>query len=228
MMSAAGSMIRERHVRIPCPGAWLDGELAVPDHPAGLVVFAHGSGSSRMSPRNRRVASRMHESHLATLLFDLLTPNESRAEEWGAMRRFDIPFLAGRLEDTIDWLHDDPYVGGLGLGCFGASTGAAAALVAAAGDPAIRALVCRGGRSDLAGEEVGRVQVPVLMIVGSMDPAVLQWNRETMERLPGVRKLAIVEGAGHLFEEPGTLDEMADLAAEWFALHLPVKTPIVK
>ena len=223
-MRVADTMIRERHVRIPCPGVWLDGDLAVPDHPAGLVVFAHGSGSSRMSPRNRLVASRLHESHLATLLFDLLTPNEARAEEWGAMRRFDIPFLAGRLQDAIDWVRGEPDVGGLELGCFGASTGAAAALVAAACDPSLSAVVSRGGRSDLAGEEVRRVHAPVLLIVGSKDPAVLQWNRQTMGELSGVRKLTVVQGAGHLFEEPGTLDQMADLAADWFALHLPGKT----
>jgi dienelactone hydrolase len=166
----------------------------------------------------------MHQNHLATLLFDLLTPNEARAEEWGAMRRFDIPFLAGRLQDAIDWLRSVPELGGLGLGCFGASTGAAAALLAASCDPSIRAVVSRGGRTDMAGEDVRQVHAPVLLIVGSNDTAVLQWNRETIDQLPGVRKLTIVEGAGHLFEEPGTLDEVADLAAEWFALHLPYPT----
>jgi dienelactone hydrolase len=216
--------IRESHVRIPCPGVWLDGDLAVPEHARGLVVFAHGSGSSRMSPRNRRVAARMHESGMATLLFDLLTPDEAEAEEQGAMMRFDIPFLTGRLSDVIDWLREHPDVGHLGIGCFGASTGAAAALMAAASDAEIRAVVSRGGRTDLAGADTRHVQAPVLLIVGSRDEVVLRWNRETMELLPGVRKLSVVEGASHLFEEPGTLDEAADLAADWFALHLPSET----
>lgn len=219
-MNAMKIMVRESQVRIPCPGVWLDGDLAMPEQPAGLVVFAHGSGSSRMSPRNRRVAARMHENRLATLLFDLLTPDEGRAEERGAMMRFDIPFLAGRLEDVIDWLREDPDTGGLGIGCFGASTGAAAALVAAARDPAIRAVVSRGGRTDLAGAAAKRVHAPVLLIVGSLDPVVLRWNHETLNLLPGISKLSVVEGAGHLFEEPGMLDEVADLAADWFALHL--------
>lgn len=223
-MKTTQSTVRESQVRIPCPGVWLDGDLAVPDHARGLVVFAHGSGSSRMSPRNRRVAARMHDSGLATLLFDLLTPDEAMAEECGAMMRFDIPFLAGRLEDVIDWLHGHPDVGRLGIGCFGASTGAAAALMAAAHDPEIRAVVSRGGRTDLAGMDAQHVQVPVLLIVGSRDEVVLRWNRDTMELLPGVRKLSVVQGASHLFEEPGTLDEVADLAADWFALHLPDET----
>ena len=223
-MKTKKSTVRESHVRISCPGVWLDGDLAVPDHAQGMVVFAHGSGSSRMSPRNRRVAARMHESGLATLLFDMLTPDEALAEERGAMMRFDIPFLAARLDDAIDWLRDHPDVAHLGIGCFGASTGAAAALVAAAHDPAIRAVVSRGGRTDLAGPDAERVHVPVLLIVGSRDEVVLRWNRETMELLPGVRKLSVVEGASHLFEEPGTLDEAADLAADWFALHLPDET----
>jgi putative phosphoribosyl transferase len=224
-MKTMEHMVREIHVRIPCPGVWLDGDLAVPEHAEGLVVFAHGSGSSRGSPRNRRVAERMHESGLATLLFDLLTPDEARAEERGAMMRFDIPFLAGRLSDAIDWARENPETSGLGIGCFGASTGAAAALMVAALDPAVLAVVSRGGRTDLAGEEATRVHAPVLLIVGSLDTVVMQWNHETMERLPGVRKLSVVEGASHLFEEPGTLDEVADLAAEWFALHLPGNIP---
>ncbi|HSP41945.1 MAG TPA: alpha/beta family hydrolase [Luteolibacter sp.] len=218
------STARESHVRIPCPGVWLDGDLAVPEHAKGLVVFAHGSGSGRMSPRNRRVAERMHESGLATLLFDLLTQDEAEAEEQGAMMRFDIPFLAGRLSDVIDWLREHPDVGHLGIGCFGASTGAAAALMAAASDAEIRAVVSRGGRTDLAGADARHVQAPVLLIVGSRDEVVLRWNHETMELLPGVRKLSVVQGASHLFEEPGTLDEAADLAADWFALHLPNET----
>ena len=223
-MKTTKSKVRESHVRIPCPGVWLDGDLAVPDHARGVVVFAHGSGSSRMSPRNRQVASRMHDSGLATLLFDLLTPDESLAEERGAMMRFDIPFLAARLDDAIDWLRDHPDIGHLGIGCFGASTGAAAALMAAAHDPMIRAVVSRGGRTDLAGEDAKLVQAPTLLIVGSRDEVVLRWNQETMELLPGVRKLSVVEGASHLFEEPGALDEVADLAADWFALHLPDET----
>ena len=223
-MQATVPIMRESRVRIPSPGVWLDGDLAIPRNAAGVVIFAHGSGSSRTSPRNHRVAKRMQENGLATLLFDLLTPDEALAEQRGAMMRFDIPFLAGRLADATDWARDHPDLSGLGFGYFGASTGAAAALLAAAGDPSIRAVVSRGGRTDLAGEAARSVMAPVLLIVGSHDLAVLRWNRETMGLLPGVRKLSVVEGASHLFEEPGTLEEVADLAADWFALHLPGTT----
>lgn len=216
--------IREQAVRVPCGNAWLDGDLVLPENALGLVMFAHGSGSSRRSPRNRQVARRMQDAGLGTLLFDLLTAEEAYAEERGAMRRFDIPFLADRLAKVTKWVRAEPKLHALGIGYFGASTGAAAALVAAARDPAIRAVVSRGGRTDLAGDLVGYVSAPVLLIVGSLDLPVLEWNRETLERLGGVRKLSVVQGASHLFEEYGTLEEVADLAADWFALHLPGKT----
>ena len=219
--------IREQAVRVPCGGAWLEGDLAMPEHACGLVIFAHGSGSSRHSPRNRQVARRIQEEGLGTLLFDLLTAEEGDAEERGAMRRFDIPFLTGRLAEVSEWVRAEPELRALGIGYFGSSTGAAAALAAAARDPAIRAVVSRGGRTDLAGDLVRYVTAPVLLIVGSRDLPVLEWNRDTLERLSGVRKLSVVQGASHLFEEYGTLEEVADLAADWFALHLPGKTTLV-
>jgi putative phosphoribosyl transferase len=207
-------------VRMVCPGVELLGDLTVPENPVGLVIFAHGSGSSRQSPRNRQVAGCMHDHGLATLLFDLLTPVEAEAEERGAMRRFDIPFLTNRLVSATRWAREQPALRGLGIGYFGASTGAAAALAAAAQLPEIGAVVSRGGRTDLAGEASRRVNCPVLLIVGSRDVPVWQWNRETLDLLGGERRLAVVEGASHLFPEPGALEEVEDLAADWFALHL--------
>lgn len=203
-----------------CPGVVLLGDLTVPEEPLGLVVFAHGSGSSRQSPRNRQVAGRMHGRGLATLLFDLLSPAEAEAEESGAMRRFDIPFLTNRLVSATRWAREQPGLRGLGIGYFGASTGAAAALAAAAQLSDIDAVVSRGGRTDLAGEASRRVTCPVLLIVGSRDVPVWQWNRETLDLLGGDRRLAVVEGASHLFAEPGALEEVADLAADWFVHHL--------
>jgi putative phosphoribosyl transferase len=207
-------------VRMSGPGVELFGDLTWVENPVGLVVFAHGSGSSRRSPRNRQVAGRMHDHRLATLLFDLLAPAEAVAEERGAMRRFDIPFLTNRLVSATRWAREQPALRGLGIGYFGASTGAAAALAAAAQLPDTGAVVSRGGRTDLAGEACRRVTCPVLLIVGSRDVPVWQWNRETLDLLGGERRLAVVEGASHLFPEPGALEEVADLAADWFALHL--------
>ena len=214
------SNLRTEEVRMACPGAELLGDLTVPENPIGLVIFAHGSGSSRQSPRNRQVAGRMHGHRLATLLFDLLTPAEGDSEERGAMRRFDIPFLANRLVSATRWAREKQSLRGLGIGYFGASTGAAAALAAAAQLPEVRAVVSRGGRTDLAGEANRRVTCPVLLIVGSRDLPVWQWNSETLDLLGGERRLAVVKGASHLFPEPGALEEVADLAADWFALHL--------
>jgi putative phosphoribosyl transferase len=214
------SKTRTDEVRMTAPGVELFGDLTVPEDPVGLVIFAHGSGSGRQSPRNRQVAGRLHESRLATLLFDLLTPAEAAAEERGAMRRFDIPFLTTRLVSATRWALQQPVLRALGIGYFGASTGAAAALAAAAQSPDIGAVVSRGGRSDLAGEASRRVVCPVLLIVGSRDLPVWQWNRETLDLLGGKRRLAVVEGASHLFPEPGALEEVAELAADWFALHL--------
>jgi putative phosphoribosyl transferase len=195
----------------------LAGHLTVPGNASGLVVFAHGSGSSRHSPRNRHVAGILNEAGLGTLLFDLLTPRE----EVRRSRVFDIPLLAHRLVDATAWLRTQPGCEHLRIGYFGASTGAAAALQAAA-DPRtdIAALVSRGGRPDLAGDRLPWVRTPTLLIVGGHDPLVLDLNREARTHLRCPSELAVVPGAGHLFEEPGTLDEAARLARDWFLTHL--------
>lgn len=201
-------------VRIP-PNA-LPGTLTVPAPARGVVAFAHGSGSGRFSPRNRQVAARLNAEHLATLLFDLLT--EAEADD----RRnvFDIPLLARRLGDAIAFLRDDAATRALPIGLFGASTGAAAALAAAAQRPDdISAVVSRGGRPDLAGDALPRVKAPTLLIVGGADTEVLRLNRAAARRMTCRVELAVVPGATHLFEEPGTLDEVQELAARWFAAY---------
>lgn len=195
----------------------LPGELVVPEHPAGLVVFAHGSGSSRLSPRNAFVAHVLQELGLGTLLFDLLHSTEA------ADRRnvFDIGLLGARVAAALVWLAQRSDLAGLRLGLFGASTGAAAALHAAAEFPGrIGAVVSRGGRPDLAGERLGRVGAPTLLIVGGLDAEVLQLNREAMRAMTCRKRLEIVPGANHLFDEPGTLDAAAHLAGAWFQTHL--------
>jgi len=219
-MNAALSIFRQSEVKIPCLDAVLDGDLVVPSAHAEVVVFAHGSGSSRLSPRNRMVAGEMHSRGLATLLFDLLTPEEAREEAATGLLRFNIPFLTGRLRAAARWLQTEGGLGSPRIGYFGSSTGAAAALCAAAGDPAVRAVVSRGGRTDLAGDAVEQVQAPTLLIAGEFDHPVIRWNRETHERLPGPKRLEIVRGASHLFEEPHTLEQVAGLAACWFESHL--------
>ncbi len=215
--TAAGGSRPEsvREIRIGPQG--LPGTLSVPEGARAVVAFAHGSGSSRHSPRNRRVAAALREAGLATLLFDLLTP----AEEVDRRNVFDIRLLAGRLVEAVEWLRAGPETGALPVGLFGASTGAAAALVAAA-DPraGVGAVVSRGGRPDLAGEALKAVTAPTLLIVGSLDGPVIDMNREAEARLSGERRLVLVEGAGHLFEEPGTLGRVIDLAADWFRAHL--------
>ena len=204
-------------VRIDAAGATLDGELTVPDESSGLVVFAHGSGSTRHSPRNAFVAAVMHTGHLATLLFDLLTPTEAVADAADGHLRFDIPFLAGRLECAIDWARAQPATQGVRLGVFGASTGAAAALVAAGERPeGVSAVVSRGGRPDLAGRWLSRVTAPTLLIVGDRDTEVVALNRMALSQLRGAAELVLVPGATHLFEEPGTLEQAAGLARGWF------------
>lgn len=211
----------EQHVRIPADGAILDGDLALAAAARGVVVFAHGSGSSRFSPRNRHVAARLQAGGLATLLMDLLTPEEERVDAVTRELRFDIPLLARRLVGAIDWLTQQPETAPLPVGTFGASTGAAAALIAAAERPdVVRAVVSRGGRPDLAGDALDRVRAPTLLIVGELDPAVIELNQQALERLPGQKALEIVPGATHLFEEPGTLAQVARLAGEWFEAHL--------
>ena len=218
----------ERDVNISAKqGTVLPGTFATPDGYVGSVVFAHGSGSSRHSPRNRQVAALLQQRGIATLLMDLLTTGEEADDATTRAYRFDIDLLAERLDAATKWLVGQPFAGHRPVGFFGASTGAAAALVAAAGQPGIvRAVVSRGGRPDLAGPALGRVQAATLLIVGSRDDAVLGLNRAAYERLPGVKELQIVAGATHVFEEPGTLDEVARLAGEWFTLHFAARPPL--
>ncbi len=195
----------------------LKGLLGVPAHPAGLVIFAHGSGSGRLSPRNNRVAAGLRDVGLATLLLDLLTAEE----ELDRANVFDIALLASRLSFAADWAIAQAETAHLTLGYFGASTGAAAALVSAAAPRSpVAAIVSRGGRPDLAGDALARVVAPTLLIVGSRDTEVVQLNRSAYDRLAAPKELVVVEGAGHLFEEPGTLAEVEQHAARWFRRHL--------
>lgn len=195
----------------------LSGILGVPDGARGLVLFAHGSGSSRLSPRNQFVARELRRAGLGTLLFDLLQVDEEDDRE----KVFDIELLAERLQEAAEWVRSEPQTQRLPLGYFGASTGAAAALVAAARQPAaVGAVVSRGGRPDLAGSYLERVEAPTLLIVGATDAAVLHLNEEALAVLTCPKQLAVVPGATHLFPEPGALEEVARLAAAWFAKHL--------
>ncbi|MCA3222558.1 MAG: dienelactone hydrolase family protein [Burkholderiales bacterium] len=197
----------------------LPGSLDVPLQPRALILFAHGSGSSRHSPRNRQVAQVLHGCDLATLRFDLLTEDE--ADE--GSNAFDITLLAGRLLQALEWQRGQPSLSALPCGLFGASTGAAAALAAAAEEAtAVYAVVSRGGRPDLAGAALPRVVAPTLLVVGGNDPEVLRLNRAALSALRCECELAVVPGATHLFEEPGTLEAAARLAADWFMAHLPV------
>jgi len=216
-----GQAIEHLPVTVHVEGADLEGYLSVPTAARGIVVFAHGSCSSRHSPRNRYVADVMNEGGLATLLIDLLNADEQEVDLQTAQLRFDIPFLAHRLVDITQWLRDLPQVAGLEIGYFGASTGAGAALVAAAEIPElIHAVVSRGGRPDLAGAALERVEAPTLAIVGSHDAQVLELNRQALARMHAVKELQIVPRASHLFEEPGALEEVARLARAWFATKL--------
>ena len=195
----------------------LDGDLATPAAAQGVVLFAHGSGSGRHSPRNRQVAAALGGAGLATLLLDLLTPEEETADRTSGRFRFDVELLAERLLAAADWLAGEQHTAGLPIGLFGASTGAGAALLAAAERPrAAAAVVSRGGRPDLAGAALGRVRGPTLLIVGALDPQVLELNRAALGRLKGEAHLEVVPGASHLFEEPGTLERVAELAVAWF------------
>lgn len=198
----------------------LEGSLAVPDGAGAIVVFAHGSGSGRHSPRNRRVADALNEAGLATLLIDLLSEDEERLDQATGELRFDVRFLAGRLLAATTWLSADEQTSELRVGYFGASTGAAAALVAAAERPETGAIVSRGGRPDLAGEALGSVRAPTLLIVGGDDPQVLELNDAALHQLQAEAELAVVEGATHLFEEPGALEEVARRARDWFRRQL--------
>ena len=206
-------------VTVPVGDATLEGDLVVPDGASGIVVFAHGSGSGRHSPRNRRVAATLNQAGIGTLLVDLLTPAEEEVDLYTREHRFDIELLARRLIAAIYWLRQGPYAQ-LPIGLFGASTGAAAALVAAAARPDdVAAVVSRGGRPDLAGRALELVRAPTLLIVGGADEVVLELNRRALEVLRAEKQLVVVPGATHLFEEPGALDEVARLAAEWFSEH---------
>ena len=201
-------------------GGRLAGDLAVPAEPVGIVVFAHGSGSSRYSRRNRAVAAALQERGLATLLLDLLTEAEEQVDARTRQLRFDIDLLAGRVITAVEQITEHPAARGLPAGLFGASTGAAAALVAAAHDRSIRAVVSRGGRPDLARDALPQVQAPTLLIVGSMDIQVLDLNRKASLQLVAASRVEVVQGATHLFEEPGALEKVAQLAAAWFHDHL--------
>ena len=208
-------------VRVPAGRAVLAGDLTVPPDPRGVVLFAHGTGSGRHSPRNRQVAAGLVDARLATLLMDLLTEDEERVDLRTRELRFDVPLLAGRMVAAIDWLGREPSTQALAVGCFGASTGAAAALIAAAQrHERVRAVVSRGGRPDLAGVEVPAVSAPTLLIVGGDDPVVIELNQQAQQQLRCETRLGIVEGAGHLFEEPGKLERVTQLARDWFVGHL--------
>ncbi|MBI3965280.1 MAG: dienelactone hydrolase family protein [Chloroflexi bacterium] len=211
-------------VRVATAGVMLEGDLFVPEGASGLVLFAHGSGSSRHSPRNRYVARFLQQAGLATLLIDLLTLAEERVDLRTAQFRFDIELLGERLVGTTDWLVSQPATRDLRIGYFGASTGAAAALIAAAERPElIGAVVSRGGRPDLAGPVLPRVRAPTLLIVGGHDFPVIRMNEEAFGQLRTEKQLRIVPGATHLFEEPGTLEKAAELAHDWFRQYLGPK-----
>ncbi|MBK1707327.1 dienelactone hydrolase family protein [Halochromatium glycolicum] len=207
-------------VGVPIEGGELPGFLDLPQQASGLVLFAHGSGSSRFSRRNQAVADVLYRGGIATLLFDLLTPNEHEVDQHTAELRFNISLLVERLVRGVDWATADPRTSALPLGLFGASTGAAAALGAAAQRPQpVRALVSRGGRPDLAGEALAEVEQPTLLIVGSLDQQVLEMNRSAARKMHIEPKIEIVPGASHLFEEAGKLDTVAFLARDWFLEH---------
>jgi pimeloyl-ACP methyl ester carboxylesterase len=202
-------------------GVVLEADVAVPEQARGVVVFAHGSGSSRHSPRNRYVASQLREGGLATVLADLLTHEEEQVDARTAQLRFDIDRLAVRTTALVDWVSEQEATAGLSVGLFGASTGAAAALVAAAARPnVVGAVVSRGGRPDLAGEWLRLVRQPTLLIVGELDVKVIQLNQHARDKLSGPSRLMIVPRASHLFEEPGALEKVAQLASAWFVEHL--------
>jgi dienelactone hydrolase len=220
-----GPSDEERQVSIPLGTTHLEGTLGLPPQAQGVVVFAHGSGSGRHSPRNRFVAQVLRNAGLGTLLFDLLTREEEIDDLADGHLRFDIEFLAARLEEALIWLQTLPETAGLPLGVFGASTGAGAALVTAARLPeVVKAVVSRGGRPDLAGLALMRVKAPTLLVVGGLDDVVIDLNREALRHLRDAR-LEIVPGATHLFEQPGTLEAAARLAATWFTEHLQTLKP---
>lgn len=207
-------------VKIPVGNVWLDGDLDVPETATTVVVFAHGSGSSRLSPRNRRVAHVLVRAGLGALLFDLLTESEEADDALHGQNRFDIDLLSERLVAATDWLVDRPGTQGLAVGYFGASTGAAAAIRAAADRPDVtRAVVSRGGRPDMAGDALPRLKAPTLLIVGGDDEPVIRLNEQAEALISAPTRLEIIPGATHLFAEPGALDQVAHLARDWFVAH---------
>lgn len=220
-MKSGEPVIEHVPVSVPAADVVLQGDLSMPSATRGIVLFAHGSGSSRHSPRNRYVAEVLNEHSLGTLLVDLLTAEEEREDQFTGHLRFNIDLLTRRLVAITDWLETSTQVREHGIGLFGASTGAAAALLTAAQRPeAVKAVVSRGGRPDLAGPDASLVRAPTLLIVGGRDPEVLQMNRAAMALMTCKTELKIVPGATHLFEERGALAQVASLAADWFTTHL--------
>jgi dienelactone hydrolase len=218
------SDVEREAVRIPAADITIEGDLVVPTAPAGLVIFAHGSGSSRFSRRNRIVADALSDGGFATLLLDLLTREEEVVDQHTGQFRFDIERLATRVTTAIDWSSSQPALTRLPIACFGASTGAAAVLIAAAARPArVHAVISRGGRPDLAGDALPRVEAPTLLIVGGHDEPIIELNEEARRRLSAPAQTVIVPGATHLFEEPGALEQVARLALEWCRLYLTTR-----
>lgn len=217
-MTSAGL---EQAIKIPVGNIEVEGSMFLPREAGCLIVFAHGSGSSRFSPRNQYVAKEFNKAGMATLLFDLLTPGEEEEDELTGQYRFNISLLSQRLVSVTDWLQNDPQTTDLKLGYFGASTGAAAALIAAAKlTRLVSAVVSRGGRPDLAGEYLPDVKAPTLLLVGGDDEEVIELNRQAQSQMTNTNKLVIIPGATHLFEEPGKLEEVAHFAADWFNRYL--------
>ncbi len=219
-MTDTSTTISLHEIEIPAGHRMLQGILRSPSHPHGIILFAHGSGSSRFSPRNTYVAEQLAQAHFASLLFDLLTAEEEHIDARTAELRFDIPLLAGRLGEAIAWVQGHDSLKMRKIGLFGASTGAAAALVAAAHRPAVAAIVSRGGRPDLAGSVLAEVRAPTLLIVGGEDYDVLRLNRKALAGLTCEARVEVVPHATHLFVEPGALERVSSLAATWFTQHL--------
>jgi putative phosphoribosyl transferase len=219
MQPVPDALLSPTTVTVQAGGVALIGDLSVPPGATGIVVFAHGSGSSRLSPRNRAVAEALVQDGFATLLFDLLTRDEDAADDAARRLRFDIPRLANRLVGAVRWVARQGALRALPIGLFGASTGAAAALIAAT-HTGVRVVVSRGGRPDLAGDALPRVRCPALLIVGGADAEVLELNRRAMQRMPAPTAIHIVPRAGHLFEEPGAMAEVVAVASQWFATYL--------
>lgn len=213
--------IAAEEIQINTPKTIIKGELYLPRKPKGIIVFAHGAGSSRLSPRNRRIAEILYEAELASLLMDLLSEEEYRIDMLTRKLRFDIPLLAGRVDNATEWVLNDDRVSRLPIGYFGASTGAAAALVASLERPeTIHAIVSRGGRPDLADRILPEIKPPTLLIAGSRDTTVLEINQESFKKLTCEKRLVVIQGATHLFEEPGKLDAVAEHAKKWFQEYL--------